>query len=543
MPEEPESQVEIWSKVASVGAWFLEFSAGLIDIGKKLVIWAVFFALLWFLQDFFGLIFLTFLLGFISNSLVERIARHYPGKRTYVVLEVYLFLLVVLSGLATYTLPRIYKEAEAFIKNLPSLKGGPSTLRVDDIKDAAGLAAKIKAGQDPLSAHLGEQLPPKTRRLLDAWDPVRPPSAELQKALVRHLNVLLEGGGLYNEERFAGVTLPERMQRLVQASPEGEHLVRLNRLLLEEAYPQEIDKSLKRVTETVEDWIDEHPTLKTGYDNLRLEERAKQWFDDHVPELTAWLQSLVAGILRGVTYFFLSILFSFLIVWDLPNLRREVEHLKDTKLASFYAETGESVVTFGKVLGRIFQAQAVIAGLNTLLTLLGLFALGIPSKGVLSIVVFFCSFIPVAGVFISSVPIVLLAINQGGIMLGLWGVALITVVHLVEAYILNPRIYASHMKMNPVLTLIILLVSHHGFGLWGVLLGVPVCYYIFKYAIRIGPEGNRGAAAPAVAGTATVAEPPAVVAPPPPAVVAPPPPATPTPTLPREQTSSPPAGT
>ena len=84
------------------------------------------------------------------------------------------------------------------------------------------------------------------------------------------------------------------------------------------------------------------------------------------------------------------------------------------------------------------------------------------------------------GVFISSVPIVLMAINSGGIELGLWAVLMIIVIHLIEAYVLNPRIVSSVMHINPVMTLIILYIAHSVMGMWGMLLGVPIAVYIYR---------------------------------------------------------------
>ena len=82
--------------------------------------------------------------------------------------------------------------------------------------------------------------------------------------------------------------------------------------------------------------------------------------------------------------------------------------------------------------------------------------------------------------FISSVPIVLMAINSGGIELGLWAVLMIIVIHLIEAYVLNPRIVSSVMHINPVMTLIILYIAHSVMGMWGMLLGVPIAVYIYR---------------------------------------------------------------
>jgi predicted PurR-regulated permease PerM len=85
--------------------------------------------------------------------------------------------------------------------------------------------------------------------------------------------------------------------------------------------------------------------------------------------------------------------------------------------------------------------------------------------------------------------------------MGLAGKALLMIsfVHMVEAYILNPRIVSAVFKINPLLTLIILYVGHSLFGLWGVLLGVPVSVYVYRYILMVpdsmntnGRVGNHG---------------------------------------------------
>jgi predicted PurR-regulated permease PerM len=183
--------------------------------------------------------------------------------------------------------------------------------------------------------------------------------------------------------------------------------------------------------------------------------------------------------------FLLALLFSFLIVLDLPHLVASVHELKNTRLRFMYLEAAENIYEFGKVLGNAMQAQFYIAGVNTLLTIIGLYLLGMGQHvAFLSVIVFVCSFIPVAGVFISSVPICLIALNMGGVDLVLLGIGMITFIHLVEGYVLNPMIYGARLRINPVIALIILTVGGKLFHIWGLILGVPVCTYIFGHAIR-----------------------------------------------------------
>lgn len=56
-----------------------------------------------------------------------------------------------------------------------------------------------------------------------------------------------------------------------------------------------------------------------------------------------------------------------------------------------------SVKVFAQLFGKALQAQARIALVNTTLTALGMWALAIPGLGLLSLFVFLCSFIPIAG--------------------------------------------------------------------------------------------------------------------------------------------------
>lgn len=180
---------------------------------------------------------------------------------------------------------------------------------------------------------------------------------------------------------------------------------------------------------------------------------------------------------RATATTLLALLFSYLILIDLNRLKSGIGRLRTSRLGDFYEEAAQPIARFGVLLGRAIEAQAAIAVVNTMLTLVGLVLLDIPLVAMLSVIVFVCSFVPVLGVFISTTPIVIVALNAGGPAISLAAIALVVAIHAVEAYVLNPLIYGKHLKLNPVLTLIILYVAYHAFGLWGLLLGVPVARY------------------------------------------------------------------
>lgn len=120
---------------------------------------------------------------------------------------------------------------------------GASLFQEGDIKDVAKFASKLQSAQDPLSAYLQSQLSPQTRRWLQTFRGEASASQALEQALIADLNRLLQGPCLFEKQRFAEVKVPDELQKWVKRRPQGDALIRLNRALLVEAYPDELTKS------------------------------------------------------------------------------------------------------------------------------------------------------------------------------------------------------------------------------------------------------------------------------------------------------------
>lgn len=204
---------------------------------------------------------------------------------------------------------------------------------------------------------------------------------------------------------------------------------------------------------------------------------------DNLANVGTTVASLMVSI---IATFLLALLFSFLIVLDLPKLTASIAELEHTKLQFFYVEVADSIRDFCRVLGEAFEAQFIIAIVNTVLTAIGVIYLLNLGEHVafLSVIVFLTSFIPVAGVFISSIPLCLIALQLSGFNLMLMAILMITAIHMIEAYVLNPEIYGHRLRINPVIVLIILTIGGTLFSFWGLILGVPLFTYLFGYAIR-----------------------------------------------------------
>jgi len=124
-----------------------------------------------------------------------------------------------------------------------SRRDGTSWFKPDQFLNARSLAAKLRQGgkQDPLASYLYGKLGQETQHTVDS----SPDEAALRRALSKDFNVILEAENIYTAERFKDIKLPPLIQEAAASSSlTSNGVIRLNRRMLEEAYPDAIVKSL-----------------------------------------------------------------------------------------------------------------------------------------------------------------------------------------------------------------------------------------------------------------------------------------------------------
>jgi hypothetical protein len=107
------------------------------------------------------------------------------------------------------------------------IENSATSLSNAGITDAAMFADKLAHGTDAISIFLRDRLP----------------ESVTTAALVKDLNQVIAGPSIYEEARFSKVTLRPETEQLLKQNPHGQQLARLNKLLLEDAYPAELAKS------------------------------------------------------------------------------------------------------------------------------------------------------------------------------------------------------------------------------------------------------------------------------------------------------------
>jgi hypothetical protein len=112
----------------------------------------------------------------------------------------------------------------------------------DDIKNVAGLIIKLKDAKDPLSQYLRDEFSPEGSRRIDAWSSFDYSEKELKVLLANELNNIIQNRDIFDEKRFAQIMLSDEAKQLIRRNAQGINRVRLNRILLGEAYPEDLAK-------------------------------------------------------------------------------------------------------------------------------------------------------------------------------------------------------------------------------------------------------------------------------------------------------------
>ncbi len=169
--------------------------------------------------------------------------------------------------------------------------------------DQLDFANKLWAKSDPLSAWLFDQITPNTKDIYQNWKALNPSGGDfdgikrkndLKKSFLSNLatdinKIITSGQSIYDPGRFANVKLSEFTQQFMAQQPQGDKLIRLNRLLMEDAYPTEVAKKPKPEDAIAEyqkamalDPNDQssYKAIASLYENLQRQDDWLKWVTD-----------------------------------------------------------------------------------------------------------------------------------------------------------------------------------------------------------------------------------------------------------------------
>jgi predicted PurR-regulated permease PerM len=124
------------------------------------------------------------------------------------------------------------------------------------------------------------------------------------------------------------------------------------------------------------------------------------------------------------------------------------------------------------VIGGYVRAQLFLAAVIGMLAWVGCTILGVPYPIVVGVAAGVFELVPMLGPFLGGAVGVALALTQSPV-LALWVVVLFVVIHVIEGYILAPRIQARFIQLHPLVAFLALIAGIEVAGLLGALFAVP----------------------------------------------------------------------
>ena len=126
-----------------------------------------------------------------------------------------------------------------------------------------------------------------------------------------------------------------------------------------------------------------------------------------------------------------------------------------------------------EVIGSYVRAQLISASIVGGGVFLGLFLLDVDFAITLGLLAGVLGLIPIIGAIIGAIPGILVVLATDPSKL-IWVVLVYLIVQFIESNIISPRIQGRALRLHPIVIMMTLVVASDIFGLWGVLIGVPM---------------------------------------------------------------------
>lgn len=139
------------------------------------------------------------------------------------------------------------------------------------------------------------------------------------------------------------------------------------------------------------------------------------------------------------------------------------------------------VTTFFYEVTKYIKGQVLVSLITSVLTVVGLLFIGVPSAINLGVLTFLGGFFPFVGFLISAIPMYLLAITTGGLKSLIFLTILLLLVNQAESWIYGPKIQGKNLKLHWFVILIGIFIFGSLIGFVGVLIALPVLLFVRNY--------------------------------------------------------------
>jgi len=276
---------------------------------------------------------------------------------------------------------------------------------------------------------------------------------------------------------WAGWALSADATRFAESLPEAAQKIRQAARTQRSGAIDKVQQAATRLEQAAQEGGAGPPTVSPGVTRVQIE-RAKFNLKDHVwsrmPDMAAAVGQ--ATVVLFITFFLLA---------SGDSFRRKIVRLAGPTLARRKL-TVQALDEVTAQIQRYLMVQVLISAIVGVATAAAFFAIGVEHAAVWGVLAFALNFVPYLGAIVLTGCAALVGFVQfGSIEMAAFVAAVSMAVHIVSGNLLTPWLTSRASRLNAVTVFVGVLAFGWLWGVWGLMLGVPILLIVKAVCDRV----------------------------------------------------------
>ena len=198
--------------------------------------------------------------------------------------------------------------------------------------------------------------------------------------------------------------------------------------------------------------------------------QATAWASNISSKAVNWVSALISGTSQVIVALIIMPFMLFYLLRDGKGLRDYITQFLPNKLRE---PVGKVLSDVNQQLANYVRGQITVAVIVAIMFIIFFKIIGLRYAVALGVTAGVLNLVPYLGSFLAMLPALVLGLIAGPVML-LKVIVVFIVEQTIEGRFVSPLILGSQLNIHPITILFVLLTSGSMFGIWGVLLGIPI---------------------------------------------------------------------
>ena len=198
--------------------------------------------------------------------------------------------------------------------------------------------------------------------------------------------------------------------------------------------------------------------------------QATAWASNISSKAVNWVSAIISGTSQVIVALIIMPFMLFYLLRDGKGLRDYITQFLPNKLRE---PVGKVLSDVNQQLANYVRGQITVAVIVAIMFIIFFKIIGLRYAVALGVTAGVLNLVPYLGRFLAMLPALVLGLIAGPVML-LKVIIVFIVEQTIEGRFVSPLILGSQLNIHPITILFVLLTSGSMFGIWGVLLGIPI---------------------------------------------------------------------